>query len=68
MLIESSGALADAVAKGGEERLAQEYEVPFGKFTGWFLAEISLANMHYHAGQINYIQLLYGDKEFHFPE
>jgi hypothetical protein len=55
------------VREGGEAALAKSYELPFGTFTGWEITEICMANMHYHVGQINYIQLLYGDSVFHFP-
>ena len=30
-------------------------------------AQMAIANMQYHDGQINFIQRLYGDTEFSFP-
>jgi hypothetical protein len=64
---ESADNLASAIREGGAKVLDAEYQLPFGTFTGWAISEICMANMYYHCGQINYIQLLYGDKEFHFP-
>jgi len=38
-----------------------------GPMTGESLLEMPYRNMAYHAGQVNLIQLLLGDSEFHLP-
>ena len=34
---------------------------------GITLIEMPYRNMAYHCGQLNFIQTIYGDKEFHLP-
>ncbi len=59
--------LADAVRGLDDAAFSREYQTPFGAMKGSDLARIAMANMYYHGGQLNFIQLLYGDKEFRFP-
>lgn len=49
------------------ETVAKEYETPFGPMPGAMLMQIALNNMSYHGGQVNLIQLLYGDPRFYIP-
>lgn len=46
-----------------------ERRLPWGNGTmpGLTFVELPLTHMNYHAGQINYIQCLYGDHEFVIP-
>ena len=43
------------------------YDLPFGQFPGSFCITVPAWNMIYHCGQVNYVQLLYGDDVFHMP-
>ncbi len=58
----------EAVVAGlRDEELHETVNVPFGKNHEWRIADIANLhawNCHYHTGQINYIQTLYGDKSF----
>ncbi|HEV2474694.1 MAG TPA: hypothetical protein VGS41_18605 [Chthonomonadales bacterium] len=57
-----------AVVRGLDESvLDHRYPTPFGPMKGSLLLMIAAGNMQYHSGQINQIQLLYGDTEDHFP-
>lgn len=67
MLIESAQELGAAIRGLGPDALEQEFETKMGPLTGAILLELPLANMQYHSGQVNMIQLLYGDEEFHVP-
>lgn len=65
-LRENTQKLLQAVASLPEAELSQTAVAPWGKT--YTLAEGSLIhhwNVTYHLGQIAYIQLLYGDTEFH---
>ncbi|HXG25181.1 MAG TPA: hypothetical protein VNJ09_11540, partial [Chthonomonadales bacterium] len=62
-LTESTEALASAVASFPESQLGQTITNPFtGKPTSWAeFADFFYWNNVYHEGQVNYIQVLYGD-------
>lgn len=62
-LTESTEALASAVASFPESQLGQTITNPFtGKPMSWAeFADFFYWNNVYHEGQINYIQVLYGD-------
>lgn len=64
---ESAKNFADAVRGCDESFLEKKFQMPFGEWTGQMLISIPNANMHYHIGQINYTQNLYGDDVFHVP-
>ena len=49
------------------EDLHRKFQHPRGLFVGSNLIMMCLRNMAYHAGQINLIQMLSGDGEFHVP-
>lgn len=66
-VIDSARDLAGAIGKLDESALGQTFDVGFGKFPGAMVVSIPAWNMIYHCGQVNYIQTLYGDKEFHMP-
>lgn len=67
-LRDSGKELADAICKLDDGARDRIYETPrMGSLRGAILMELPAANMHYHAGQVNYIQLLYGDTEFSIP-
>ena len=59
--------LADVIRGMNAETVEKLYETPFGPMPGAMLMQIALANMQYHGGQINLIQLLYGDPKFYVP-
>lgn len=66
-LTESARELADAVRALKPEDLPLPFPHWRGPISGEILIEMPYRNMAYHAGQINYIQTLYGDTEFHLP-
>ncbi|HXH62412.1 MAG TPA: DinB family protein [Fimbriimonadaceae bacterium] len=46
-------------------RLEETIEIPVGKDPKWRIVDLlhlQIWNLHYHTGQVNYIQTLYGDK------
>ncbi|HVT12142.1 MAG TPA: hypothetical protein VHE55_07730 [Fimbriimonadaceae bacterium] len=51
-----------------DEALTREYQGMRGTLSGKTIISLLLANMYYHGGQINQIQLLLGDDEFRYPE
>jgi hypothetical protein len=67
-IVTSATNLAKVIRGLDPDALNETITTPRGTITVPMLLEIALANMHYHVGQINYIQLLYGDTEFRFPE
>ena len=64
-LIASAGELAANVRAMTDADLSREYQGRRGPMTGYDLIEPPLRNMNYHSGQVNLLQLLYGDPEFH---
>ena len=66
-LVASARELAVAIAGMSESDLARIYEHPRARMAGENLIMMCLRNMAYHAGQANFIQILYGDMEFHVP-
>lgn len=67
LLIGSADALADAVRAMSDEDLERGYATRRGTMPGHLVIELPYRNMHYHGGQINLLQLLYGDTEFRVP-
>jgi hypothetical protein len=63
-LIESGRILGDAIRALSDEDLTREFTTRRGQMAGYLLIEMPLRNMHYHSGQINLLQLCYGDTEF----
>lgn len=61
----STAALANVVRSLDESALTNEFELPWGKAPGKMILQIANLHLAYHAGQLNYIQTLYGDKVFH---
>ncbi|MBB6048498.1 DinB family protein [Armatimonas rosea] len=58
-----------AVVRGlSDEDLAKDYVLRRGTMSGYQVIEFPYRNMTYHGGQINLLQLLYGDTEFHIPK
>ena len=66
-LIASTSALADAVRVLDDDGLTRTFQTRRGATTGKNLMIAAYRNMAYHLGQINLIQLLAGDAEFHAP-
>jgi hypothetical protein len=64
---ESARELAVAVRAMTDADLTREFVSRRGPLPGFNLIEMVLRNMHYHGGQINQLQLLYGDTEFRVP-
>ncbi len=64
----STAELAAVVRRLDDGALERDYPGRNGPVKGSFLLSLSLGNMYYHGGQINQIQLLYGDEEFRFPD
>jgi hypothetical protein len=65
---ESAAKFAAAVRNMKEEDLGKVHDLGFAKMPAGGVLEIGLTNMAYHVGQINQIQLLFGDTEFRFPQ
>lgn len=66
--LNASGAeLAAAIRAMADADLERMYQHPRGQFVGANLIMMPMRNMAYHAGQINLIQMLAGDPEFHVP-
>lgn len=66
-LVASGWELAEAVRSLDADALARPYPHASGSLTGEIVVEMANRNMAYHAGQVNMIQLLSGDTEFHRP-
>jgi hypothetical protein len=66
-LLQSAVSLAAVVRTLTDGDLAREFVTRRGPVPGAAAIEIPYRNMQYHAGQINQLQLLYGDAEFHSP-
>ncbi|MGC4045726.1 MAG: hypothetical protein QM758_18205 [Armatimonas sp.] len=65
---ESSKIAAAAIRSLPDEALEATYQTFFAPLPGRILLTIPLVNMNYHNGQLNLLQLLYGDAESHFPD
>ena len=66
-LRDSAETLASAVRALDDEGLRHTFQTRRGATTGKNLMMAAYRNMAYHAGQINLIQLLAGDADFHVP-
>jgi hypothetical protein len=66
-LIASGREMADAVRQLDDAALSTLYTTWRGPLPGEIIIEMGYRNMAYHAGQVNFIQCLYGDPEFHLP-
>jgi hypothetical protein len=66
-LVASAQEVADAIRALPDVDLAREFPFWRGPVLGENLIEMPYRNMCYHCGQINFIQTLYGDQEFHVP-
>ena len=64
-LIASAREVAEVIRGMSDELLDKRYTTPRATMTGEVLIELPGRNMTYHGGQINFIQLLLGDREFH---
>ena len=63
----SARELAEAIRPLDDERLNRSYQMRRGPTPGHNLILMPYRNMAYHFGQINFIQMLAGDPEFHVP-
>ncbi len=67
-IMASANVLADAIKQTADSALDQEFmHWSRGPLTGNILLMGAYRNMAYHSGQINFIQILNGDHEFHVP-
>lgn len=66
-LIASAGALAATIRSLSDDALETPIQMPRGPLLTRNLMLAPYRNMAYHAGQINFIQTLAGDSEFHSP-
>ena len=66
-IIASASELAASIRGLDDEALERTFQRDRGPTTGKILMMAAYRNMAYHAGQINQIQLLTGDAEFHAP-
>ncbi len=66
-ILSSGETLADTVRNMSESDIENVYPHWAGPLKGEILIEMTYRNMAYHAGQINFIQILLGDSEFHVP-
>lgn len=65
-LIASAAECATVIRGMSDEDLEKEYRLRW-PMTGYQVIEFPCRNMTYHGGQVNQLQLLYGDAEFHIP-
>jgi hypothetical protein len=66
-VMDSANDLAAALEGMQDSQLEKMIPLPFGTYPARFAAGISNANMVYHWGQANYIEILDGDTEFRIP-
>ena len=66
-LIASATELANAIRALDDDGLNRAFQMRRGPTSGKNLMMMAYRNMAYHGGQINLIQLLTGDEEFHMP-
>lgn len=66
-LIASGQELANAVRGLSDSDLDRTFSHWRGPIRGEVLLEMPYRNMAYHSGQVNMIQMLAGDAEFHLP-
>lgn len=66
-VMESANALAATLDNMQDSELEKMVTLPFGTYPARFAAGIANANMVYHWGQANYIEMLDGDSEFRIP-
>jgi hypothetical protein len=66
-LLASAEELAEAIRGVSDADLERVFPHPRAPMRGENLILACYRNMAYHAGQINFIQTLYGDTEFHLP-
>jgi len=66
LLGQGTQALLDAVAATPDERLGEPMMMPWGERQPLLAGILEpLLHMHRHAGQLDYIQMLLGDDEYH---
>ncbi len=61
---QNSEKLYELIRSTPDNQLSETIYIPFGKDHNWRVIDIlhlQAWNLHYHTGQINYIQTLYGD-------
>jgi hypothetical protein len=63
----SAKEFGDALRAADESILGVTYTTPFGPMPGYAIIAMPASNMDYHSGQVNYVQRLYGDIDFHMP-
>jgi hypothetical protein len=66
-LVDSAEMLAAAIRGLDESALTRTFPHWRGPIIGTTMIELAYRNMVYHAGQVNMVQLLAGDTEFHVP-
>ncbi len=66
-IMASSQALAQAIGALSVEDLEKTFQHPRAAMLGKNVILMPMRNMGYHIGQLNQIQMLYGDAEFHVP-
>lgn len=66
-VMDSANTLANALEGMQDPELDKMIQLPFGTYPARFAASIANANMVYHWGQANFIELLDGDTEFRIP-
>ena len=66
-IVSTGNELAAAIRGLSESDLERAFPHWRGPIMGETLIEMPYRNMAYHCGQINFIQTLYGDTEFHVP-
>jgi uncharacterized damage-inducible protein DinB len=67
LLAQSARELADTIRALTDDALAGTILTRRGEMPGTMVIEMASRNMNYHTGQVNLLQLLYGDTTFHFP-
>ena len=67
-LITSAAECAAVIRAMSDAELEKEFVLRRGAMSGYDIIGFPYRNMAYHAGQVNLLQLLYGDTEFHIPQ
>lgn len=66
-LQDSAKELANAVRSQSDDVLTKHFDLWNTQVPGEILITLPMDNMIYHGGQINMVQILCGDAEFHIP-
>ena len=67
-VVEASQKFGDTLRKCDDSVWQKNFKMPWGDASGAMLISMVVGNLQYHGGQINAIQMMLGDQEFHYPK